>query len=107
MATDADFHVAGDGKLGGVVRPHDGECHLRREIDQLFTYIQSGEYDYPSLYQINDNLVKEDIVPLFAVTNREEYDRLVSNDTVSFVLITILFNSDTRKVFHWHNGFRQ
>lgn len=83
MATDADFHVAGDGKLGGVVRPHDGQCHLQRVFDQLFTYIESGEYDYPSLYQINDNLVKENIVPLFAVTNRGEYDRLVSNDTVS------------------------
>ena len=83
MATDADFHSAGDGKLGGVVRPHDGQCHLTKVMDQLFIYTEAGEYDYPSVYQINDNLVKNDIVPLFAVTNRAEYDRLVSNDTVS------------------------
>ena len=91
MATDADFHGAGDGKLGGIVRPHDGECHLMREMDQLFAYTEAGEFDYPSVYQINDNLVKNDIVPLFAVTNRGEYDRLVSNDTVSNLRIGIYF----------------
>ena len=83
MATDADFHVAGDGRLGGVVRPHDGKCYLEKETDKLFTYTKSKEFDYPSVFQINDNLIKNDIVPLFAVTDRQQYDRLVSNDTVS------------------------
>ena len=91
MATDADFHIAGDGRLGGVVRPHDGQCYLEKETDELFIYTKAEEFDYPSVFQINDKLVQNDIVPLFAVTDREEYDRLVSNDTVScFCLFRIL-----------------
>lgn len=28
FSTDASFHYAGDGKLGGIVKPNDGSCHL-------------------------------------------------------------------------------
>lgn len=28
FSTDAGFHFAGDGKLGGIVLPNDGQCHL-------------------------------------------------------------------------------
>ena len=28
VSTDAGFHYAGDGKLGGIVLPHDGNCYL-------------------------------------------------------------------------------
>ena len=86
MATDADFHSAGDGKLGGVVRPNEGICYLYPDIDASFTYTEAREFDYPSVYQINDILVRNNIVPLFAVTRstRPNYDRLVSNDTVSY-----------------------
>lgn len=28
FSTDAGFHFAGDGKLGGIVLPNDGKCHL-------------------------------------------------------------------------------
>ena len=28
FSTDAGFHYAGDGKLGGIVKPNDGKCHL-------------------------------------------------------------------------------
>ena len=28
FSTDAGFHYAGDGKLGGIVKPNDGNCHL-------------------------------------------------------------------------------
>ena len=28
FSTDAGFHYAGDGKLGGIVKPNDGSCHL-------------------------------------------------------------------------------
>ena len=85
MVTDADFHSAGDGRLGGVVRPNDGTCYLEKGSGQLFTYTKAEEFDYPSVFQINDNLIKNDIVPLFAVTDRQQYDRLVSNDSVCII----------------------
>ena len=28
FSTDSEFHYAGDGKLGGIVEPNDGLCHL-------------------------------------------------------------------------------
>ena len=31
FSTDAGFHFAGDGKLGGIVLPNDGHCHLNNE----------------------------------------------------------------------------
>ena len=30
LTTDQSFHTALDGKLGGIVRPNDGKCHLDR-----------------------------------------------------------------------------
>ena len=30
FTTDQSFHTALDGKLGGIVRPNDGRCHLDR-----------------------------------------------------------------------------
>lgn len=31
FSTDSLFHIAGDGKLGGIVKPNDGRCHTDRE----------------------------------------------------------------------------
>ncbi|KAJ8948573.1 hypothetical protein NQ318_007577 [Aromia moschata] len=31
FSTDASFHYAGDGKLGGIVKPNDGECHMSED----------------------------------------------------------------------------
>jgi protocadherin alpha len=28
FSTDAGIHFAGDGKLGDIVLPNDGQCHL-------------------------------------------------------------------------------
>lgn len=44
-STDAGFHYAGDGKLGGIVKPNDGECHL----DSEGMYTESITQDYPSI----------------------------------------------------------
>ncbi|XP_070842029.1 integrin beta-1-B-like isoform X2 [Chaetodon trifascialis] len=32
FSTDAGFHSAGDGKLGGIVLPNDGKCHLHKNV---------------------------------------------------------------------------
>ena len=47
--TDQSFHMAGDGRLGGLVRPNDGRCHL----NSSGYYDQSTVQDYPSIGQIN------------------------------------------------------
>lgn len=28
MSTDSGSHIAGDGKLGGVIEPNDATCHM-------------------------------------------------------------------------------
>ena len=47
FSTDASFHYAGDGKLGGIVKPNDGMCHL----DSTGLYTHSSLQDYPSISQ--------------------------------------------------------
>ena len=40
----------GDGKLGGIVKPNDGNCHL--DTNTPATYTHSTEQDYPSVSQV-------------------------------------------------------
>ena len=46
--------LAGDGKLGGIVKPNDGLCHLDRNSPA--TYTHSTEQDYPSVSQVLDKI---------------------------------------------------
>ncbi|XP_065897542.1 integrin beta-1-like [Dysidea avara] len=77
--TDAGFHFAGDGKLGGVVVPHDGMCYLTQR-GNVFMYSDSraGQFDYPSVGQLNSLLRQFDIIPIFAAeaTARPFYENL-------------------------------
>lgn len=68
FSTDAGFHYAGDGKLGGVITPNDGLCHM--ENDQ---YTYSTVQDYPSISQINLKVKENSINVIFAVTT-SQYD---------------------------------
>ncbi|XP_037089546.1 integrin beta-PS-like [Pollicipes pollicipes] len=74
FSTDAGSHYAGDGKLGGVVEPNDGECHL----DEKGFYTHSDKLDYPSVSQINQKVKQNSINIIFAVTSeqRSAYDML-------------------------------
>lgn len=74
FSTDAGFHYAGDGKLGGVITPNDGECHL----DKTGRYTHSTIHDYPSISQINLKVKQNAINVIFAVTQNElsVYERL-------------------------------
>lgn len=38
FSTDAGFHFAGDGKLGGIVLPNDGQCHLENNVYTMSHY---------------------------------------------------------------------
>ncbi|GAV06686.1 hypothetical protein RvY_16633 [Ramazzottius varieornatus] len=77
LSTDASFHYAGDGKLGGIVTPNDGECHLGTENGEMI-YTESSNQDYPSLSQINRAVKENKINMIFAVTEDQfpTYSRL-------------------------------
>uniref|UniRef100_A0A8C2G664 Integrin beta n=1 Tax=Cyprinus carpio TaxID=7962 RepID=A0A8C2G664_CYPCA len=73
FSTDAGFHFAGDGKLGGIVRPNDGKCHLENNM-----YTMSSYFDYPTISQLVDTLSDNNIQTIFAVTQqfRDLYQEL-------------------------------
>jgi hypothetical protein len=66
--TDAGYHFAYDGLLTGVVRPHDGKCHLEKKDPPIY-YTLYDYYDYPSVAQIYTSMSKHDVVPIFACTS--------------------------------------
>ncbi|XP_029314649.1 LOW QUALITY PROTEIN: integrin beta-2-like [Cottoperca gobio] len=63
LTTDAGFHMAGDGKLAGILEPNDEQCHIENNL-----YTKSTEMDYPSVGQLAMQLEKNNIQPIFAVT---------------------------------------
>nr|XP_016942202.1 integrin beta-PS isoform X1 [Drosophila suzukii]XP_036675853.1 integrin beta-PS isoform X1 [Drosophila suzukii]XP_036675854.1 integrin beta-PS isoform X1 [Drosophila suzukii] len=77
FSTDAGFHYAGDGKLGGVIAPNDGECHLNNRGE----YTHSIYQDYPSISQINQKVKDNAINIIFAVTANQlsVYEKLVQH----------------------------
>ncbi|XP_076858565.1 integrin beta-2 [Brachyhypopomus gauderio] len=64
LATDAGFHMAGDGKLAGILEPNGETCQL----DTKHMYSKSNVWDYPSVGQIARKLEEQNIQPIFAVT---------------------------------------
>jgi len=67
FSTDAGFHYAGDGKLGGIVTPNDGYCHM----DEKGVYTHSSLQDYPSVSQINHKVKENSVNLIFAVTEEQ------------------------------------
>ncbi|KAM4626220.1 integrin beta-2 isoform 1-T2 [Discoglossus pictus] len=63
-ATDAGFHIAGDGKLAAILLPNDGQCHLEDNL-----YKMSNEFDYPSVGHLAQKLSENNIQAVFAVTS--------------------------------------
>ncbi|KFD52702.1 hypothetical protein M514_06358 [Trichuris suis] len=76
FSTDAGFHYAGDGRLGGLVVPNDGSCHL----DKTGYYTMSTEFDYPSISQVHQKIRETQANMIFAVTEEQLslYQRLRS-----------------------------
>lgn len=86
LTTDNGFHIAGDGKLAGIIKPNDGMCHMDRETGE---YLSSLDMDYPSIAQINEIAIRENMSIIFALflhntTNEEDefhsrtYEQLAS-----------------------------
>uniref|UniRef100_H3CML1 Integrin beta n=1 Tax=Tetraodon nigroviridis TaxID=99883 RepID=H3CML1_TETNG len=63
LATDAGFHMAGDGKLAGILEPNDQRCYMKDNL-----YYKSRVMDYPSVGQLAVELEKNNIQTIFAVT---------------------------------------
>ncbi|XP_007946883.1 integrin beta-2 [Orycteropus afer afer] len=111
-ATDDGFHIAGDGKLGAILTPNDGRCHLEDNM-----YKKSNEFDYPSVGQLAHKLAENNIQPIFAVTKKmvTTYEKLtdiipksavgeLSEDSSNVVqLIKNAYNKLSSRVFLDHN----
>ncbi|KAJ3592537.1 hypothetical protein NHX12_007664 [Muraenolepis orangiensis] len=63
LTTDAGFHMAGDGKLAGILEPNDEKCHIEENVNAM-----NNQLDYPSVGQLAMQLEKNNIQPIFAVT---------------------------------------
>ncbi|KAJ7384198.1 Integrin beta-1 [Desmophyllum pertusum] len=72
VITDANYHFAGDGLLGGVVMPNDGHCYTRTG-----KYMASTTMDYPSPGFLKQKLIDEQVSPIFAInkTKLHVYDQ--------------------------------
>ncbi|XP_070587709.1 integrin beta-6 isoform X1 [Erythrolamprus reginae] len=67
FVSDADSHFGMDSKLAGIVIPNDGKCHL----DQRNEYSMSTVLEYPTLGQLIEKIVQNNILLIFAVTKEQ------------------------------------
>ncbi|XP_070693758.1 integrin beta-5 [Pempheris klunzingeri] len=86
FATDDVPHLALDGRLGGLVQPHDGQCHLSEKNE----YSASTKMDYPSLALLGEKLAENNIFLIFAVTKRlyviyKNFTALIPGTTVEIL----------------------
>lgn len=67
VATDQWFHLAGDGKLAGILRPSDMQCHLNASG----YFNEYDKYDYPSIGQIRYKLSETNVTLLLAIIKND------------------------------------
>ncbi|XP_046847173.1 integrin beta-2-like isoform X2 [Xenia sp. Carnegie-2017] len=67
LATDAPFHLAGEGRFGGIPNPNDGKCHLTKKRNGVKEY-HGLHQDYPTVNQVYKKLRESRIQPIFAVS---------------------------------------
>ena len=113
--TDQSFHIAMDGKLGGIVTPNDGKCHLNpsgyiyiicrknkiffREMTRKFFfflryYSYSKIQDYPSIGHINHIAKNKSVNIIWAVTeDKIGLYRTLSNHVFGSSSGTLSFDS--------------
>ncbi|XP_020848927.1 integrin beta-8 isoform X2 [Phascolarctos cinereus] len=66
VMTDQTSHLALDSKLAGIVVPNDGKCHLKDNV-----YIKSTSMEHPSLGQLAEKLIDNNINVIFAVQGKQ------------------------------------
>ncbi|XP_065906037.1 integrin beta-3-like [Dysidea avara] len=74
VASDAGYHIAGDGKMVGALKPNDGKCHMSPsdEGEGIYQFDQNLQLDYPSIGQAEAVLRDRNIVPIFAITKQDK-----------------------------------
>ncbi|KAH9415164.1 Integrin beta-1 [Dermatophagoides pteronyssinus] len=92
VATDEEFHYAGDGKLGGILLPNDGRCHLSNS-----RYIGSTIYDYPSMHHISEIAQQKKFNLVFTVSDlvAQKYQVLSNIIGVNSRVASLKVNDDT------------
>ncbi|XP_072468235.1 integrin beta-6 isoform X2 [Notamacropus eugenii] len=86
FVSDADSHFGMDSKLAGIVIPNDGVCHL----DSKNEYSMSTVLEYPTIGQLIEKLVQNNVLLIFAVTKEqvhlyENYAKLIPGATVGLL----------------------
>ncbi|KAG7255488.1 hypothetical protein CRUP_008139, partial [Coryphaenoides rupestris] len=80
--SDDTFHIAGDGRLAGIYKPHDGQCHLNQS-----GFYDGTKFDYPSIGHLARVLTANNIQLIFAVTKNissayEELRKMIPQSVV-------------------------
>ncbi|KAL2087573.1 hypothetical protein ACEWY4_016401 [Coilia grayii] len=83
FVSDDDSHFGMDSKMAGIVLPNDGQCHL----DSNNEYAMATQLEYPTLGQLIEKVVENNILLIFAVTekvrkNYENYATFIPGATV-------------------------
>lgn len=115
LTTDAGFHMAGDGKLAGILEPNDEQCYLESNLyikstlmvlkghhflalkkstnkevgNQHKLFSVFSMQDYPSVGQLAMQLEKKNIQPIFAVTKNVESVYKVTKEFTTIYLKNI------------------
>uniref|UniRef100_A0A3P9I6G5 Integrin beta n=1 Tax=Oryzias latipes TaxID=8090 RepID=A0A3P9I6G5_ORYLA len=67
FVSGADSHFGMDSRMAGIVIPNDGQCHLDANNDYYMSTVQ----EYPTLGQLIDKVVENNILLIFAVTEEQ------------------------------------
>ncbi|KAM6979940.1 integrin beta-6 [Aplochiton taeniatus] len=93
FVSDADSHFGMDSKMAGIVIPNDGLCHL----DSNNEYSMSTILEYPTLGQLIDKLVENNILLIFAVTENQRHNYENYADLIPGAHVGVLA-SDSRNI---------
>ncbi|XP_046846102.1 integrin beta-1-B-like [Xenia sp. Carnegie-2017] len=71
IVTDATFHIAGEGRFGGVANPNEARCSLNAtDVNGVRFYNKSLIWDYPSPSKLYGRILSSGIQPIFAVSSQ-------------------------------------
>ncbi|KAF8564874.1 hypothetical protein P879_05328 [Paragonimus westermani] len=76
FASDGGFHLAGDGRIAGLIRPPPTTCQLTYQADRFnsslsyYGWHTADQTDYPSVGEIAQVLTEKDISVIFAVDSK-------------------------------------
>ncbi|XP_053184417.1 integrin beta-2 isoform X2 [Scomber japonicus] len=101
LTTDDGFHMAGDGKLAGILEPNDEACHMQNNL-----YVKSSEMDYPSVGQLVMQLKKNNIQPIFAVTKKTKTVYQQLSDMIPKSVVGVLSEDSKNVVDLINNAYR-